>query len=89
MLEILIHIIFYVLFFFSLNSYLSKLIIRRKKKREQKYFLICYNFPDNANFEFNMSNVDFLELNQDTEYIECATIGLIREYLARKVNFFL
>lgn len=25
------------------------------------------------------------ELNLDTEYVECATVALIREYLARKV----
>lgn len=34
-----------------------------------------------------MNYDDLTELNLDTDYIECATVALIREYLARKVNF--
>ena len=35
-----------------------------------------------------MSEIDnySIELNLDTNYVECATVSLIREYLARKVS---
>lgn len=34
----------------------------------------------------NATAADSIELNLDTGYLETASISLIREYLARKVN---
>ena len=34
-----------------------------------------------------MTEIDSIELNLDTNFLERATVSLIREYLARKVNY--